>query len=115
MDKIIKKLLDRLPYRAIKKISQLNNKLYSTYHNNIYEPIKIECLKRTLKEMKARWNKINPIVLWYYKAIKDLEDIDNYSKEGKEGLMANFIYAKSTYESLVNDVSEQLENITEEF
>lgn len=112
---MIEKLLDRLPYRVIKKISQLNNKLYSTYHNNIYEPIRIKCLRRTLKEMKVRWNKINPIVLLYYEAIKDLEDIDKYSKEGKEGLIANFIYAKSAYESLVNNVNKQLENIMEEF
>lgn len=57
----------------------------------------------------------NPIVLWFESAIKDVELLDEFSKREQEGVLINFMYAKSAYEDLISYIQNKLTDIMEEF
>lgn len=51
---MLEKILDKLSYEAIKKVSYWNFLLYVSYHRKFYERIRVYCQKRALKEMKRK-------------------------------------------------------------
>ena len=71
--------------------------------------------EKSAKGDKKKISTLNPIVLWYYQAIKDIEELEQYSPDIREGVLTNYIYAKAAYENLMDDAQKRLEEITEEY
>lgn len=71
--------------------------------------------EKSTKGDEKKISTLNPIVLWYYQAIKDIEELEQYSPDVREGVLINYIYAKAAYENLMDNAQKKLEEITEEY